>query len=125
MTSQKNFIETLQDMPSKWTLPIFCFQAAIGGGHSLIEFEQLEEAVQLNAAAAEGDDLIGAYLQNLQQQEAREEEAGGTSRSESSFYKVGDQLISFRESADSLSFRWGTMTLTFDLHFMSFNHFEF
>ncbi len=82
-------------------------QAAIGGGHSLIEFEQLEEAVQLNAVA-EGDDLIGAYLQNLQQQEAREEDsqdAGGTTRSESSFYKVGDQLISFRESADSLSFR--------------------
>ena len=63
----------------------------VTGGHSLVEFEELEAVVQTHLDQPDNLDLIGAYLQGLESQEA-EEDSGNNSEEELPYSpEQGDQ----------------------------------
>ena len=62
------------------------------GGQSLIEFEQLEAAV----VGLDGDDLIGAYLQNLTERDEKDNDADSQNNYDN-VRKSGDSLL-FKDS---------------------------
>ena len=70
------------------------------GGHSLIEFEQLEAAM----VAPDGDDLIGAYLQNLTDRDGEDNDAYSL-RDFHAVRKSGDSLFKDGEHEDHLERR--------------------